>query len=86
MGEHMEQVTKAVLKGGGSLFASFKYHWWELELACGHTVERRIRWKPRSDGKRPARGWSALHHPPGLDRLPDPPKRAKCEFCERNNR
>lgn len=74
----LRKAVKVKLRGGGSLLASFKYHWWELELECGHTVERNIKWKPIPDAPR---GWAALHHAPSLSRLPEEPKSARCEFC-----
>jgi hypothetical protein len=76
----LRAVVEARLRGGGSIVAPFKSHWWNLRLECGHTVERRIRWKPVPN---PRRGWAAQHHGPSLTRLPDPPKRARCEECAR---
>lgn len=78
MTDPLRAVIVAHLRGGGSIGGSFHFHWWELDLACGHTVERRVRWKPTAN---PRRGWAALHQTPSLDRLPDPPKRARCETC-----
>ena len=49
-----------------------KHHWWVLELACGHVVERRVRWLPDPSG-RPPRGYAAQHQGVPLTRLPDPP-------------
>lgn len=60
-----------------------KYHWWVLLLACGHEVERRIRWLRPPDGERPRRGWAAQHHGVSLTRLPEPPKYAFCPECVR---
>lgn len=74
----LREVRQARLRGGGAIFASFKYHWWELELSCGHTVERRIRWLPI---KNAPRGWAAQHRGVSLTRLPGAPKRARCEEC-----
>lgn len=69
----------ASVRGGGSILApSFKYHWWQLQLECGHTVERRIRWLSVAN---PRRGWAALHRGPSLTRLPPDPKHAQCEVC-----
>lgn len=76
----LRDVETAQVRGGqASIIASFKSHWWELRLSCGHTVERRIRWLPTAN---PRRGWAALHHGPSLDRLPPAPKYARCELCE----
>lgn len=75
----LRKVTEARLRGGGSIFApGLKHHWWELRLECGHTVERRIRWRPIPN---PRRGWAAQHAGVSLDRLPDAPKRVRCEDC-----
>ena len=73
-------VDEALLRGGGTVFAPFKFHWWELRLECGHTVERRIRWRQVPN---PSRGWAAQHRGVSLDRLPDPPRHARCEDCAR---
>lgn len=54
-----------------------KTHFWRLTLECGHQVERWIRWLPDPDG--PSRGWAAFS--PSLARLPEPPKRARCDEC-----
>jgi hypothetical protein len=74
----LRKVEKAVLRGGSSILASFKYHWWELHLECGHTVEWRVRWLPEEN---PRRGWAAQHKSPSLDRLPPEPKRVRCDEC-----
>lgn len=74
----LRAVARAMLRGGNTGLAQFKTHWWALELECGHTVERNVRWLPVAN---PPRGWAALHRPPGLDRLPEPPKRARCWEC-----
>lgn len=76
----LRAVVRAHLRGGGSAFAPFKHHWWELDLECDHVVERRIAWLPVPN---PRRGYAAQHHPPSLDRLPPPPKSARCEECLR---
>lgn len=74
----LRAVEKALLRGGGSILSSFKYHWWELRLECGHTVERRIKWSPIPNAPR---GWAAQHRGVSLTRLPPEPKKARCEFC-----
>lgn len=79
----LRNVTQALLRGGGSLLAPFKHHWWELRLECGHVTERRIQWRPTAN---PRRGWAAQHHGPSLERLPGAPKRARCESCAREER
>lgn len=74
----LRSVVNPHLRGGGSIFAPFKYHWWELDLECGHTVERRIRYVKIDD---PRRGYAAQHRGPGINRVPAPPKRARCHEC-----
>ena len=75
------------LRSHSSIFANFKSHYWDLELECGHTVERSIRYLPVPPGEHVPRGWSALHHPPPLTRIPDlAPARARCEHCGRAER
>lgn len=71
-------VRSSFLRGGQTILRNFHTHWWELALDCGHTVERRCRWAKVA---RPRRGWATMHHPPGLDRLLDAPKRARCDQC-----
>jgi hypothetical protein len=77
----MRAVAKAYTRAGNTGLANFKSTWWELHLECGHKVERNVRWLPPRDGSPPARGFAALHHPPSRDRLPEPPKRARCWEC-----
>lgn len=74
------RVEKAVVAPWSSVVADFKSHQWRLHLECGHVVERRIRWKPDPRGRQ-RRGFAAMHHAPPLDRLPDEPKYARCEYC-----
>ena len=71
-------VTKAQLRGGGSILGPFKFHWWDLVLDCGHEVERRCRYR-RIDN--PPRGFAAMHRGVSLDRLLPAPKKVRCEFC-----
>lgn len=75
------KVTEAHLRGAGSVFAPFKFHYWLLDLDCGHTVERRIRWLPPEPGAYVRRGWAAQHRGPSLTRLPPDPVTAHCEVC-----
>lgn len=83
----MRVATNAHLRGGSaSIFAGFKSHWWVLVLSCGHEVERNVRWLAPADGSKPRRGYAAQWHGPSLDRLPEPPKQARCEFCGRAER
>lgn len=77
----MRAVVKEHLRGGGSVFASFKFHWWELDLECGHTVERRCRYAPDPTRTHQRRGFDAMHKGASLSRLLDAPKRAACHVC-----
>lgn len=70
-----------MLRGGASILSDFKYHWWELQLECGHQVERRVRWLAPTDGRPAERGWGAMWHGPTLDREPPPPQHARCDEC-----
>lgn len=81
----MRLVVKDMLRGGASVFASFHYHWWELELECGHTVERRCRYAKDPTRAHARRGYAAQHHGPSLSRLLDAPKRAACHECAGTN-
>lgn len=85
MADPLRVVTRATQKAGGTIGGrvSFKYRWWELALTCGHTVERRMRYLPPTDGGPPSRGWAALHHGVSSDRVPPAPKQARCEWCAR---
>jgi hypothetical protein len=74
----MRKVVSAQCRAGQTLLANFHVRWWELQLECGHVVERNVKWKPDPNAPR---GWSALHNPPKMSRLPDAPKRARCDFC-----
>lgn len=57
--------------------AGFKIRWYELELECGHIVERTA----KSSSK--LRGYARMHHLPPRDSILPGPKRVKCEHCER---
>lgn len=76
----MQTVAHASHRVSSSIFMSSaggspKHHYWFLKLACGHEVERRIRWRPQAGAPR---GWGAVWNGPSLNRLPDPPRRARC--------
>ena len=77
-GHPWRTVTDCRLRGGGSIFAAFKFHWWEIDLDCGHTIERRIRWLPIPDAPR---GFAAMHRGVPIDRLPPKPRHARCNYC-----
>ena len=73
----LQDVVKADLRSHTAILMNpqVKTHFWALALACGHTVERWIRWKPGDH----RHGYAAMHRAPELSRLPEPPKRARCK-------
>lgn len=73
-------VEGSTVRSGQTIFANFSHSWWELRLECGHTVDRRIRWLPERNGPK-VRGFGNLHRPPSRNRLPNPPRRVRCEEC-----
>ena len=85
MAEHVEgdgswqRVVHASLRPHSSFLMNpvRKTHFWSLTLACGHEVERWIRWLPQPGPRRPSRGFAAFE--PSLTRLPAEPKRAMCK-------
>lgn len=80
------KVQSARVRSGQTIIANFHITWWELTLECGHDVDRPVRWLPQKGPKHlRRRGWAALYNPPGPDRLPRPPKRARCDRCARDN-
>lgn len=54
---------------------------WDLELECGHEVERRCSYQPRGDGRRELRGWAAIFHPKPASLVLPAPRRVRCETC-----
>lgn len=82
--EFRRRVVKAHLRSGSTIIAnpSIKYHFWSLELECGHEIERRVRWLPQT-GLNRRRGWSAQHHGVPLSRTPPEPQHVDCEECRR---
>lgn len=72
-------VRKLALRAGrGSVLGpstSRRTRWWELELECGHVVERTVRYSP---AKNPKRG--GTQHRSRSDVLPHP-KKVRCEYC-----
>jgi len=57
---------------------SRRTRWWELDLECGHRVERTARYRPRDDGWPTQRG--GTQHRSADAVLPAPAK-VRCEFC-----
>jgi len=54
--------------------------WWEIELECGHHIERPLRFPKQ---KRYRRGFAALWHPRQRSEALPAPKRCRCEYCGR---
>lgn len=76
----LRRVEKVTYRVMSSLLSSFKTYRWFMTLECGHDIDRPIRYLPQTTGVK-RRGFAALWHPPGPDRIPEPPKRARCEYC-----
>lgn len=77
------KVVKAVLHEGQTIIKNFHIRWWDVELDCGHHVERGVRYKPGHT----RRGWGMIHRPPSLTNVQDfTAKRLQCDRCpkERN--
>lgn len=84
----MRKVVKAGRRSGqqGLGHSRFAVRWWELQLECGHIVERAARSvRGASRGKR---GFMLMHHP-----VPDSPEnfqpapaRVRCDVCGRETR
>lgn len=71
-------VTPRLREGSVCLMLPVKGRWWDLELECGHFEERSMRYEHQGGRNR---GWSALWHPPGLDKALPPPKKVRCSAC-----
>lgn len=72
-------VKKARLSVASSINAPFKFRYWELELECGHLVERRAKNKPRKGTT--LRGFAAMHAGRSASEVLPAPKRVRCEMC-----
>lgn len=78
----LRKVTKANYRVVSSILASFKTYRWFLTLECGHEVDRAIKYLPQGGPKHlRRRGFAALWQSPGPSRIPEPPKRARCDEC-----
>lgn len=78
----LRRVTRARLGEGAVTFVrQFRARWWELDLECGHYVERSARYEKGAAG---GRGFAALHHPAPLNKVLDPPERVRCRACQRD--
>lgn len=53
--------------------------WYDLELECGHAVQRTAKYRPLGDPERTDDGWRRRRT--SADVLPAP-KRVRCEFCQ----
>ncbi len=73
----LRQVLKAKLRVATSLYASFKFRFWDLTLDCGHEVERPVRHTPGSK----YRGFAAMHQGRPFNEVLPVPKRVRCEYC-----
>jgi hypothetical protein len=52
---------------------------WTVELECGHSVERPVRYQPSG-----RRGASILWRPPAMDQALPLPRRIRCPHCMPN--
>jgi len=73
-------VTAHLSECSNTIGASFGMRWWDIELECGHHVERRVRF-PKQTGIHKRRGFAVLWHPRGRDEALPAPKRCRCERC-----
>jgi hypothetical protein len=74
-------MVRGYFEGRGGLLGpdtSRRTRWWELDLACGHTVERTVRYRPRANPGARSRG-GTQHR--SADAVLPAPKRVRCEFC-----
>lgn len=72
-------VTAQLREVRGSILGpdtSRRLRMWQLDLSCGHRVDRRATYPPQ--GGRRANGW----HPRGLSEANPSPKRALCDYCK----
>jgi hypothetical protein len=75
----LRAVVKADLREGSCINADFYQRWYDIELECGHVVERRVRFPPQVGMYR--RGFMAQYHPRPADEALPPPKRCRCGRC-----
>lgn len=74
-------VVKATpMEGSVTVMMPVKGRWWSLDLECGHHVERSARYEHQGGQNR---GWAALWHPPGRDKMLPAPKLVRCSSCGR---
>lgn len=53
--------------------------WYDLDLECGHAVQRTAKYRPQGDPERTDDGWRRSRT--AADVLPAP-KRVRCEYCQ----
>jgi len=90
MAAPLRKVIKGRWRVCQSILINSRSRWWDLELECGHFVERRVLYR-RADpakGEQPTTpGWKG----PGARsinpaRIKPHPKRVRCEDCARIKR
>jgi hypothetical protein len=85
-GAPWRQVVKAEgpREGRGGLLSGLterRARWWDLDLDCGHRVQRSARYGPHKDGY--PRQHGGTQHRSRDDVLPAP-KHVRCEHCPEN--
>jgi hypothetical protein len=74
----LDEPAPALREGRGSVLGpdtSRRTRWWDMQLECGHKVERIVRYRPLYPTQR-----GGTQHRSRSDVLP-PPHRVRCEFC-----
>jgi hypothetical protein len=77
----MVTTVRGYFEGRGSVLGpdtSRRTCWWELDLECGHTEERTVRYAPPTDGYARQRG-GTQHR--SADAVLPAPKRVRCGRC-----
>ena len=76
----MRTVTESYWRSGrGSLLGgdtSRRVRWWELQLECGHTVQRFLRYT-KQDRPNRSGGWTSRE----IDDALPPPRHVHCDYC-----
>lgn len=72
-------VSSELRSGTTGLIRLTHSYWWELELECGCTVERNVRYTPPKQGERSG-GLRVRGRARGD--IMDPPKKVHCKTCQ----
>lgn len=75
------KVTRADARGCNSIGNNqLQTQYWDIELECGHSTERRMRF-PKQGPSQYRRGFAALHHPRLRSEALPAPKKCRCPVC-----